>query len=152
MVAEISTDKPRKLSQMARIVLLVVRLAARRGHVDMTLAEILHALRAGVPGRTFEKSSLSRELTHLALDGLLLRRMSKRKSAWEALPVGVDQQSAPASFAYYVPGAGAGRPPAAMTSQGGAGRAAVAAGAAVAVPAVVVVPAGPVVAPAADFY
>lgn len=94
----------RKLSQLALDSLDIVTLARKRGRADMTLAEILHALRAQArAGSTVEKSSLSRELTHLAQDGLLLRRTSKRKSAWEALPAGVDQQASPSSFAYYVP-------------------------------------------------
>ena len=105
-----TADKPRHLSNLALKTLDIVRLAARRGRMDMTLVEILHALRSAEPGKTFEKSSLSRELTHLALDGLLLRRSIKRKSAWEALPKGMDQQGSPSSFAYYAPGtAGTGR-------------------------------------------
>ena len=100
------TDKPRKLSRLAQDALDIVQQAQRRGGADLTLAEILHALRTTRPGSAIEKSSLSRELTHLALDGLLLRRSVKRKSAWEALPVGMDQLASPSSFAYYTPGAG----------------------------------------------
>lgn len=99
-------DKPRKLSRLAQNALDIVVLAQRRGQLDLTLAEILHALRAQAgQGSVIEKSSLSRELTHLALDGLLLRRSVKRKSAWEALPVGIDQHASPSSYAYYAPGA-----------------------------------------------
>lgn len=98
--------KPRHLSKLALDALDIVKLAQRRGQGDMTLAEILHALRAQAGQRSaIEKSSLSRELTHLALDGLLLRQTVKRKSAWEALPLGMDQQGSPSSFAYYAPGA-----------------------------------------------
>ena len=113
-----AADKPRHLSHLALNALDIVTLVQRRGRVDMTLAEILHALRAQAkPGAGIEKSSLSRELTHLAQDGLLLRRTVKRKSAWEALPVGMDQQSSPSSFAYYKPVAG---PAAASTPVGAA--------------------------------
>lgn len=99
-------DKPRKLSHLAQNALDIVVLAQRRGRPDLTLAEILHALRAQAgQGAAVEKSSLSRELTHLALDGLLLRRSVKRKSAWEVLPVGMDQHASPSSYAYYAPGA-----------------------------------------------
>ena len=109
-------DKPRKLSHLAQGALDIVALAQRRGRADLTLAEILHALRAQAgQGAAIEKSSLSRELTHLALDGLLLRRSVKRKSAWEALPVGMDQQASPSSFAYYAPGARAASPVAAAS-------------------------------------
>jgi hypothetical protein len=99
-------DKPRKLSHLAQNALDIVVLAQRRGRLDMTLAEILHTLRQQArPGAAIEKSSLSRELTHLAMDGLLLRRSAKRKSAASALPAGMDQQASPSSTAYYAPGA-----------------------------------------------
>jgi hypothetical protein len=114
-VSGLDAGQPRKLSHLAQSALDIVRLAQRRGRPDMTLAEILHALRAQArPGAVIEKSSLSRELTHLALDGLLLRRQVKRKSAWEALPPGMDQHASPSSFAYYAPGARATTPVAAM--------------------------------------
>ena len=104
-------DKPRRLSHLAQGALDIVLLAQRRGRADLTLAEILHALRAQAgQGAVVEKSSLSRELTYLALDGLLLRRTAKRKSAWEVLPVGMDQHASPSSFAYYAPGARAAAP------------------------------------------
>lgn len=110
-MSDSTADKPRKLSHLAQGALDIVKLAQRRGRSDMTLAEILHALRAQArPGAVIEKSSLSRELTHLALDGLLLRRSTKRKSAWEALPPGMDQHASPSSFAYYAPGARAAVP------------------------------------------
>lgn len=96
-------------SQPQRNALDVVTLARRRGRSDLTLSEILHALRAQAkPGAVIEKSSLSRDLKALVDSGLLLRRSVKRKSAWEALPAGVDQQKSPSSFAYYAPGAGTG--------------------------------------------
>lgn len=101
-------DKPRKLSHLAQGALDIVLLAQRRGRSDMTLTEILHGLRQQNPGT--EKPSLSRELTGLALDGLLLRRTVKRKSAWESLPSGANQNTWPASFAYYAPGARAAAP------------------------------------------
>lgn len=104
-MGDLLADKPRTLSRLAQDALDIVSLAQRRGRTDMTLAEILHGLRAQKPNSAIEKSSLSRELTHLTQDGLLLRRQVKRKSAWEALPAGMDQQSSPASFAYYAPGA-----------------------------------------------
>lgn len=100
-------DKPRTLSRLAQGALDIVSLAQRRGRTDMTLAEILHGLRAQRPGAAIEKSSLSRELKDLFDDGKLLRRQVKRKSAWEALPAGMDQQASPSSYAYYVPGASA---------------------------------------------
>lgn len=105
-MSKLDPDKPRNLSKQGKAALDAVMLAQRRGRMDMTLAEILHALRAQAkPGAVIEKSSLSRELTHLALDGLLLRRLTKRKSAWEALPPGIDQHASPSSYAYYAPGA-----------------------------------------------
>lgn len=104
----IDSSKPRTLSRLGQSALDVVRLAQRRGRADMTLAEILHAVRKQPGHESAEKSSLSRELTDLAKDGLLLIRAVKRKSAWEALPPGVNQQSWPASSAYYAPGALAG--------------------------------------------
>ena len=114
-----AADKPRKLSHLAQGALDIVMLAQRRGRPDMTLAEILHGLRAQArPGAVIEKSSLSRELTHLALDGLLLRRSVKRKSAWEALPPGMNQQASPSSFAYYAPGVRAAVPAAFAASAG----------------------------------
>ncbi len=109
-MSALDAGQPRKLSHLAQGALDIVKLAQRRGRSDMTLAEILHALRAQRPGASIEKSSLSRELTHLALDGLLLRRSTKRKSAWEALPPGMDQHASPSSFAYYAPGARAAVP------------------------------------------
>ena len=105
-MSHLNSDKPRDLSKLAKAALDVVMLAQRRARMDMTLAEILHALRAQAkPGAFIEKSSLSRELTHMALDGWLLRRLTKRKSAWEALPPGIDQHASPSSYAYYAPGA-----------------------------------------------
>ena len=116
-MSALEASQPRKLSHLAQGALDIVRLAQRRGRPDMTLAEILHALRAQArPGAVIEKSSLSRELTHLALDGLLLRRSTKRKSAWEALPPGMDQHASPSSFAYYAPGARAALPAAPAAS------------------------------------
>lgn len=110
-MSALDAEKPRKLSHLAQNALDIVRLAQRRGRTDMTLAEILHALRAQAKqGTVIEKSSLSRELTHLALDGLLLRHSVKRKSAWEVLPAGMDQHASPSSFAYYAPGARAAVP------------------------------------------
>lgn len=110
-MSDLNGDKQRKLSHLAQWALDIVKLAHLRGRSDMTLAEILHALRAQArPGSVIEKSSLSRELTHLALDGLLLRRSVKRKSAWEVLPPGMDQHASPSSFAYYAPGARAAVP------------------------------------------
>jgi hypothetical protein len=103
---ESNADKPRKLSHLAHNALDIVLLAQRRGRLDLTLAEILHALRAQAkPGALIEKSSLSRELTFLALDGFLLRRSVKRRSAWEVLPAGMAQHASPSSYAYYAPGA-----------------------------------------------
>jgi len=104
-MSDLNAEKSRKLSRLAQDVLDIVNLAQRRGRMDMTLAELVHALRAQRPDAAIEKSTLSRELTHLALDGLLLRRSVKRKSAWEVLPAGMDQQASPSSFAYYTPGA-----------------------------------------------
>lgn len=102
-MGDLTADKPRKLSRLAQDALDIVTLAQRRGRADMTLIEILHALRKANPGT--EKPSLSRELSHLSDDRLLLERPVKRKSAWEALPPGAKQESWPASTAYYVPGA-----------------------------------------------
>lgn len=119
-MTDLTADKPRRLSKLAQDTLDIVARAQRRGRGDLTIAEILHALRSQArPGAVIEKSSLSRELTHLALDGQLLRRTEKRKSAWEALPLGVDQQHWPASHAYYVPGvrAGVAAAPAAVVAE-----------------------------------
>ncbi|QJC56119.1 hypothetical protein HC248_01405 [Polaromonas vacuolata] len=105
-MSELNTDKPRKLSHLAHNALDIVLLAQRRGRLDLTLAEILHALRAQAkPGALIEKSSLSRELTYLALDGFLLRRSDKRRSTWEVLPAGMAQHASPSSYAYYAPSA-----------------------------------------------
>lgn len=98
-------DKPRHVSKLGRAALDIVTLAQRRGRADMTLQEILHAVRKQPGHGAAEKSSLSRELTAFSREGVLLIRPVKRKSAWEALPSGADQQSWPASAAYYAPGA-----------------------------------------------
>lgn len=104
-MSALGVGKPRTLSKLGQSALDIVILAKRRGQSDMTLAEILHAVRAQAGWEAAEKSSLSRELTDLAKDGLLLIRPVKRKSAWEALPRGAKQHSWPASSAYYAPGA-----------------------------------------------
>ena len=113
-MSKLDADKPRHISKLGRAALDIVMLAQRRGQENMTLQEILHAVRKQAGHQAAEKSSLSRELTAFSREGVLLIRPVKRKSAWEALPPGADQQSWPASAAYYAPGVRAAAPVAAV--------------------------------------
>ena len=109
-MSTLDAGQPRHVSRLGQAALDIVKLAQRRGRTDMTLQEILHAVRKQPGHQAAEKSSLSRELTAFSREGVLLIRPVKRKSAWEALPPGADQHSWPASAAYYAPGARAAAP------------------------------------------